>query len=149
MPIALKTLLLLLLGYSVSYTELLQFQSSAAFHQKISLPPIHDDSILHFAADNVDDDIRTLDGHNTFHGMGIIGIITRGCFSPLQLPRRKVTSDEVLSVGTIDFKIIKMNSSKNTSLIFEKLTDISIIDNTKILGTLWQSTWIFKPNVPQ
>ena len=137
------------LGYSVSYTEILQFQASAAFHQNISLPPIPEDSVLHFAADNVDVDIRTLDGHNTFHGMGIIGIITKGCFSQLKLPRRKVTSDEVLSVGTIDFKMFKMNATKNLSLIFEILTDISIVDNTKSLGTLWQSTWIFKPSVPQ
>ena len=137
------------LGYCISYSELLQFESCAAFHQNISLPPIPEDSILHFAADNVDHNIRTLDGHNTFHGMGIIGIITPGCFSPLDVPRRTVTNAEILSVGKIEFKILKLNSCKNLSFKFEKLKDSSTVDNTRLLGTLWQSAWILKPNQPQ
>ena len=81
--------------------------------------------------------------------MGIIGIITPGCFSPLDVPRRTVTNAEILSVGKIEFKILKLNSCKNLSFKFEKLKDSSIVDNTRLLGTLWQSAWILKPNQPQ
>ena len=81
--------------------------------------------------------------------MGIIGIVTPGCFSPIDVPRRTVTNEEILSVGTIDFKILMLNPSKDLSFKFEKLKEHSFVDNTKLLGTLWQSAWILKPNQPQ
>ena len=136
------------LGYCISYTEILKFESCAAFHQNISLPPIPDDSVLHFAADNVDHNIRTLDGHGTFHGMGIIAIVTRGCFSPINVPRRTVSSAEILSVGSIEFKIFKLKQ-KNLSFKYQKQKGNLIFDNTRLLGTLWQSAWILKPSQPQ
>ena len=66
---------------------------------------IPEDSILHFSADNVDHNIRTLDGHNTFHGIGIIAIVTRGCFSPINVRRHDVTNTDIYSVDSIEFKM--------------------------------------------
>ena len=34
-----------------------------------------EDGFITFAADNVDHNVRTLDGHETFHGMGFIAIV--------------------------------------------------------------------------
>ena len=37
---------------------------------------ITDNSVTTFVADNVDHKIATLDGHGTFHGMGVIAVTT-------------------------------------------------------------------------
>ena len=137
------------MGFCTSYTEVLKFMVCAAFHQNINLPIIPDTSVLHYSADNVDHNLVTLDGHNTFHGMGIIAIITPGCFSPFVIPRHKVTNDELYSVGGIEFKTLKLNQPKDLSFQFEKLNAYNIIDNTKHLGTIWQTAWILQPNQPQ
>ena len=110
---------------------------------------MHDTSVLHYAADNVDHNIRTIDGHNTFHGMGIIAIVTPGCSSPLAVPRRTVTSEEIISAGNIEFKILKLDAPKDVTFKFEKLQPTIVVDNTKLLGTLWQSSWVLKPHQPQ
>ena len=38
--------------------------------------PFSEGSCIQYVADNVDHNICTLDGHGTFHGMGIIAAIT-------------------------------------------------------------------------
>ena len=124
------------MGFCTSYTEVLKFMVCAAFYQSITLPIIPETSVVHYAADNVDHNVRTLDGHNTFHGMGIIAIITPGCFAPQVIPRRNVTNDEILSVGSIEFKTLQLNRRKDLSFRFERLNEYNIIDNTKLLGTL-------------
>ena len=58
-------------GFCSSY-KVLKFGSCAAFYQNVNLPELKDSSFLHYSADNVDHNICTLDGLNTFHGMGII-----------------------------------------------------------------------------
>ena len=37
-----------------------------------------DASFLQHVADNVDHNVRTIDGHGTFHGMGILSVSTPG-----------------------------------------------------------------------
>ena len=39
---------------------------------------ISEESTLHFVADNVDHNIRALNGDNTMHGMGISVAVTKG-----------------------------------------------------------------------
>lgn len=66
------------LGFSSSYTEVQKFQLNAAAQQGIDLPPAKGNDTIQFVADNVDHNSATLDGHNTFHGMGIIAVTTPG-----------------------------------------------------------------------
>ena len=49
----------------------------------------------HYIADNADHNVRTLDGHGTFHGMGIIMAATPGIKQKLVVP--KFQSSETLS----------------------------------------------------
>ena len=49
------------MGFCTSYTEVLKFMVCAAFYQNITLPIIPETSVLHYVADNVDHNVRTLD----------------------------------------------------------------------------------------
>ena len=44
-----------------------------------------------FAADNVDHNILTLDGKDTFHGMGMVAATTPGKQNSRKIPRKKVS----------------------------------------------------------
>lgn len=57
-------------------------------------------------ADNVDHNIRTIDGHGTFHGMGIIAAVTPGTKESRIIPRLKVTTEEIKEVGKINYIFI-------------------------------------------
>lgn len=89
------------LGFSVSYTEVRKFELSAAHQQGIDLPPVSEVDTIQFVADNVDHNTVTLDGHNTFHGMGIIAVLTPGKFQRNKIPRRDVKLKDIISAGRI------------------------------------------------
>jgi hypothetical protein len=74
------------LGFCLSVDEIRRYKHSI-MHPSTTSPAVLDtcsddaltlttNSITHFVADNVDHNIRTLDGLNTFHGMGIISTTT-------------------------------------------------------------------------
>ena len=64
------------LGLCVSYSEMLNFEACTADQLGKVLHDIDIDSFLQFVADNVDHNSDTIDGLNTFHGMGIIACAT-------------------------------------------------------------------------
>jgi hypothetical protein len=47
---------------------------------------------VQFAADNVDHNIRTLDGHETFHMMGMIAMVPPGNTGSKQVPKIHVSN---------------------------------------------------------
>ena len=68
-------------------------------------------------ADNVDHNICTLNGENTFHGMGMVAAIPNECFSSKVLSRRNVTNDEILKVSVVDihdYKSLKSHESNKS-----------------------------------
>ena len=58
------------LGYCSSYSEVKRFELCAAKCQGTDIPNLNREHFVQFVADNADHNLRTLDGHNTFHGMG-------------------------------------------------------------------------------
>ena len=64
-------------GLVPTYGEVLRYEYSATVHASregaLSLSP---KELLQFSFDNADKNVKTLDGHGTFHGMGGIAIIT-------------------------------------------------------------------------
>lgn len=60
------------IGVSVAYSKCLAFENSAITNNKDNVP---EDSFIQFVFDNADINIRTIDGHGTFHSMW--GIIRR------------------------------------------------------------------------
>ena len=69
------------LGFSAKYDEVQSYKKAAMETENI-IPDIPSGSFGQWSADNVDHNTRTLDGKNTFHGMGIIASITPSLESP-------------------------------------------------------------------
>ena len=66
------------LGFSVSYDEIIRFKQSSVLSTApgdVTCYPFRG-AFTQWVADNVDHNIRTLDSHDTFHGMGIISAST-------------------------------------------------------------------------
>ena len=59
------------MGFAASYDEVKKYECSAASSHFL-IPDIPENHFIQFSADNVDHNTRTLDGLNTFHGMGMI-----------------------------------------------------------------------------
>lgn len=109
------------LGFCTSYSEIKKFQSSAAVVQGNSLQvDVGEESCLKFVADNVDHNACTIDGLNTFHGMGIMAAITPVVKKDFQVPRRDVSKEEVLNIGTIDVSLYQQKT-KIEKIPFAKL----------------------------
>ena len=70
------------LGYCSSYNAVRNFEYCAAVDKTNTILQFDPTSqCLRFAADNVDHNISTLRGHDTFHEMGQIAILTKGAFT--------------------------------------------------------------------
>ena len=59
---------------------------------------------VQYAVDNVDHNIRTLDAHDTFHGMDMLAAITPGTRTSRPNPRAKVTSLDMALVGRVQLR---------------------------------------------
>ena len=87
------------MGYCSSYSEVQRFEENAAASvgQDVLSGTIDRlDTALLFAADNVDHNIITLDGRGTFHGMGMIAIVTPGRKVSCTVLRRKTADLEIV-----------------------------------------------------
>ena len=82
-------------GFCCSYKEVYKFERNAAHSHGTDIPSL----TTEFVQYNVDHNICTLDGHGTFHGMGMIAAVTPGTRSGQAIPRAKVTSLDVAMVG--------------------------------------------------
>ena len=82
------------------------FKRNAAVASGTELNILDGDCLVQYVADYVDHNIRSIDGKNTFHGMGIIATITpRNTDSQtyLDISRRKnITSEEIANIGQIN-----------------------------------------------
>ena len=87
-------------GFCCAYNEVQQFEGNAALSYNTDIPN-YTSECVQYAADNVDHNSRTLDGHNTFHGMEMIVVITpeNQCTKPN--PRVTVTYKDVAIVGRV------------------------------------------------
>ena len=106
------------LGFCSSYSELLRFQHSASVSQRQDIPAfMPNQQFMQFVANNVDHNTRTLDGRNTFHGMGIIVTVTPEVKTTRIIPRIKVTVEDVKAIGRrdINFYFYKGHESPSST----------------------------------
>ena len=66
----------------------------------------------------------TLDGHGTFHGMGIIAAVTPETSSVRSIPRVKVISLDVASIGKVQIRFHKEESCGMSAVTYQKLLDL-------------------------
>ncbi len=128
-------------GFGCSYAEIQRFERSAAL-QWGELPDHRTGQVIQFVADNVDHNIRTLDGYNTFHGMGMIATFTPGKIVSKPIPRKAVTSDDIKAIGRISIKSYFQNTS-DLSLSFQGLTVMKNTDLTADIDLLCDISLLF------
>ncbi|VDI23197.1 Hypothetical predicted protein [Mytilus galloprovincialis] len=128
------------LGFSSSYKEVQKHGVNSALQGDDSPQDLEGRCIQH-VADNVDHNIRTLDGHGTFHGMGIIAGITPGYNHKTIVQRLNVSLDDIKQIGKIDLHQYNFDRTSKLSLKFESLAaqqSGALPDNISLLcSTLW------------
>ena len=138
-------------GFCSSYSEVQMFERNAAVASGTELNIPDGDCLVQYVADNVDHNIRTIDGKNTFHGMGIIATITpRNTDSQTYsvISRRKtITSEEIANIGQINTHQYKPPLDRCRS-IYEDMIYTTVYDFTSNVDFLWKSSWLLKPDRP-
>ena len=92
------------LGFCSSYSEVKRFERCGAVYQTLLEESKEKAHFFQYVGDNVNYDIATIDGLNTFHGMGLIEVSTPEFpATELSVPRKEVSGDEMKSIGTMPF----------------------------------------------
>ncbi|XP_053404320.1 uncharacterized protein LOC128558588 [Mercenaria mercenaria] len=116
------------LGFCSSYQEVQKYEKCAAYTQGNAVDRNNVEQYVQFVADNIDHNTATIDGHNTFHGMGIIATFTPKDNKRRVVPRIQVTNEELVKIGKINIKYYKQNDNVLENVKFEKLLDIDCED---------------------
>jgi superfamily II RNA helicase len=83
-------------GFSSSYSEVKKkYELNVAITHNTDITEALTSSHLQYIADNVDHNIRTIDGHGTFHGMVIVASVTPGFKRNSTVPRVNVDTEEL------------------------------------------------------
>ena len=143
------------LGFSVSYDELCRYKQSLVQSTNSDMPHSFAHSFTQGSGDNVDHNIKTIDGTGTFHGMGIISMTTpcnrldpRGLFSqqPVKRLQRSKVSEVVKNRG---IPISYYVAPDRTSLSMLKLKPVSHLLSPYVappslnLDLAWHIGWFF------
>ena len=136
------------LGFCCSYKEVLMFERNASMESNVDLSECFqsESSFLKFAADNVDHNTCTLDGRNTFHGMGMIASISMGKFMAKEIPRKKVSDKELLTKSHVPIIHFNEKASLLKGIKFKTLQKKALTNFHENL--LWTLTHFFKNPTP-
>ena len=93
------------------------------------IPNLKEGTFVQYVADNVDHNIRTLDGHNTFHGMGMIAAVTPGISRSGNISRISVTAEDIAAVGKLNIEYF-ISESGIQPLLSQKLEHYDTEDPT-------------------
>ena len=121
-----------------SYHEVQRFERNAALTSGIDVPNFTDLDHIQYIADNVDHNVCTLDGLNTFHGMEMLGTITPAKQCSRKIPRTTVANGDILAVGRVNINHMPepftgLAKLKYHELIIEQYHD----KDSDALDTLW------------
>ena len=126
-------------GFCCTYEEVHKFERNAVLSHGTDIPNFTSESIQ-YAADNVDHNIRTLDGNDTFHSMGMIAAITPGTKTSNPILRAEVKFSDIAKVGRVP---IQYHREERSAVVYQKLHDMKAQDPTADLDTLWKTSIMF------
>ena len=130
------------LGFCSSYSEVQRYERSAAETQGTDIEGYKPEQFIQYVADNVDHNIRSLDGLNTFHGMGIIASVTPGIRTKVKVPRKATSVEELTDLGRINIHpFISPNSDVLQSIKYETVAKFDVRDDTDMIDLLWKVSW--------
>lgn len=135
-------------GFCCSYSEVKKFERSGSLVHGIETISPGEGEFVQFVADNVAHNVRSIDGFNTFHGMGIIASFTPGTMKSKPVPRIKVLSDDIVRIGRINIKFLDCHCPHNPPITYKELNRIEIIDSTAYIDILWEASLVLHPSRP-
>lgn len=136
-------------GFCCSYTEVQKYERSASVAKGTEMPELCNNNFVQYSCDNVDHNLRTLDGKGTFHGMGIIAMVTPGAKSNRKIQRVNVTSEDIANIGRIDIHHFLSDRDALESMCYQPLEDPNIRDPSMKTDFLWKSSLLMKIKRPQ
>ena len=134
------------MGLCCSFKTARKYEKSATITFGTDVPE-GDKSFIQYIADNVDQNICTIDGNGTFNGMGIIAAVTPKVKFSKVIPKRTVSSQEITDLASINI-IYQKNPVIRDSMIYtlhEKSEDEFTRGN---LDLLWRCSVLFGKPVP-
>ena len=117
------------------------FNQNAALGQGTEIPSFNGE-FLQYAADNVDHNTRTLDGHDTFHGMSMIAVVTPGTNFSRNVTQRKVTTEKISATGKVEIHPCGPRQV-NVEIKYKDLALLRAEDPTANLDILWKTSLLF------
>ena len=124
--------------FCCSYAEVTKFERRAAVNEGTDIPHFREETFVQYVADNVDHNICTLDGHNTFHGTVIIAAITPVTSRTGLFPRVSVTAEDIAAIGKVNIEHFISQSDGSQSLQYKKMEQYDIEDPTSKVEVLWR-----------
>lgn len=94
--------------FSCSYADVMKYERSAAVAQGTDIPGFTQEHHMQYVADNVDHNVATIDGTGTFHGMGIIAVVTPGTQQNKPVRNIHMTAEHIAAVGRINIQYFKI-----------------------------------------
>jgi len=134
-------------GFTCSYSEVSKFERSAAVKEGTDIPNISSDNFIQYIADNVDHNLRTIDGHNTFHGMGIMATVTPGTASTTSVPRVTVTNEDIALIGRVNIHHFVSAVEGLCPMQYDKLVEYDTEYHTRV-DLLWDISLSIKSPRP-
>ena len=128
-------------GFCCSYQEVQKFGQKAAVNQGTDIPS-HTSEFVQYVADNVDHNIRTLDGNDTFHGMGIIAAVTPGTMQSQLVPRRQVNAEDISTARCIQIQHQGL-ANQEIEIKYNDTVIQKALDPTANLDILWKTSLLF------
>ena len=101
------------------------------------IPHFREGTFVIYVDHNIDHNICTLDGHNTFHGMGMIVAVTPATSRTGRIPRVSVTAEDIAAIGKINIEHFISESDGSQSLQYKKLEQYDAEDPTSNGEVVW------------
>ena len=139
------------LGFSVTNQQVRQFKE-AALEQNDPMDDVPSNSFVQWSADNVDHNIGTLDGKNTFHGMGMIAAVTPNLLAPGKIVRKVQATTDTKKIASQKAVPIKQYFGSCVPPSTLKLKQYSLLkvsasiehDEERLKDLIWISSWLLK-----
>jgi len=122
------------LGFSLSVEEVIRYKQSVVRAEGSDKTPIGRDVISQWAGDNVDHNVKTLDGSQSFHGMGNISMSVGGHPDEyLEIPVKRLTRIKVGNLikgrGMPIMRSTMPDESPSSKIVFSPFANLQIFDN--------------------
>lgn len=134
-------------GFCCSYKEVQRFEQNAAADQGTDIPSFTSE-FVQYAADNVDHNIRTLDGNDTFHGMGIIAAVTPATKRHHPVPRERISPQDISTTGHIPIQFPKREVQGMEEITYNNLVVQQVHDPIGNIDILWKTSLLFGSTRP-